>query len=174
MLKNLLNKIIDEYVIRKNPISYAKKIGVTVGDNCRFISISRKTFGSEPFLVKVGNHVTITAGVRFITHDGGVWVFRESEPTIDLFGPIIIGNNTFIGLNAIILPNVKIGDNCIIGAGSVVTKDVESNSIVAGIPAKKISNVNDYRKKLESKAFFIRELPVNEKQKILKKHFFEE
>ena len=52
--------------------------------------------------------------------------------------PITIGDNCWIGAGAIICPNVKIGDNVVVGAGSVVVKDVESNSVVAGNPAKVI------------------------------------
>jgi len=51
-------------------------------------------------------------------------------------GPIVIGKNVWIGANCVILPNVNIGDNVIIGAGSIVNKNVESNTIVAGVPAK--------------------------------------
>ena len=52
--------------------------------------------------------------------------------------PIAIGNDVWIGVNAVILPGVTIGDHCIIGANAVVTKDVESGKIVAGVPAKVI------------------------------------
>jgi acetyltransferase-like isoleucine patch superfamily enzyme len=57
--------------------------------------------------------------------------------------PIIIGNNVWIGSNSTILPGVVIGDNSIIGAGSVVTKNVPSNVIVAGVPAKVIKKIED-------------------------------
>ena len=56
-------------------------------------------------------------------------------------------DNVFIGLGSIIMPNVRIGENCIIGAGSVVTKDVPNNTVVAGVPAKKICSFDDYMKK---------------------------
>ena len=52
--------------------------------------------------------------------------------------PVTIGDNCWIGAGAIICPNVKIGDNVVVGAGSVVVKDVESNTVVAGNPAKVI------------------------------------
>lgn len=55
--------------------------------------------------------------------------------------PIGIGKNVWIGSNCTILPGVTIGDNAIIGAGSVVTKDVERNTVVAGVPAKHIKTI---------------------------------
>ena len=81
-------------------------------------------FGSEPYLITIGDHVRITAEARFITHDGGVWVFRNEEKMkdVDVFGTIEIGNNVHLGNDVIIMPNVKIGDNVVIGCGAVVTK----------------------------------------------------
>lgn len=55
--------------------------------------------------------------------------------------PVKLGDNVWIGGGASILPGVTIGDNCVIGAGSVVTKDVESNTIVAGNPARFIRSI---------------------------------
>lgn len=98
---------------------FAKYSGVKYGSSCRIVS---KEFGSEPYLVELGNHVHITRGVSFVTHDGGVWVFRENQNDLDVFGKIKIGNNTYIGNNTLILPGVSIGNNCVIGANSVVTK----------------------------------------------------
>jgi acetyltransferase-like isoleucine patch superfamily enzyme len=103
-------------------------------------------WGSEPWLIKLGNHVRVTGGVRFVTHDGGVWVCRElmNQYDIDKFGPIVIGNNVHIGWNAVIMPGVHIGDNVIIGCGAIVTHDVPENEIWAGVPAHRINDINDY------------------------------
>lgn len=133
-------------------IDIAKKCGVNVGEKCRFFSLN---FSTEPYLISIGNHVTITNNVQFITHDGGVWVFRDEYPEIELFGKIVVGNNVFIGLNSIILPNTEIGDNSIIAAGSVVKGKFEPNSIIAGVPAKKILNIEEYyEKNLDKFSFF--------------------
>lgn len=134
-------------------IEYAKSLGVIVGNNCRFFSTS---FSTEPFLIEIGDHVTITDGVQFITHDGGVWVFREQYPDIELFGRIKIGSNVFIGLNSIILPNTEIADNCIIAAGSVVKGKYEPNGIIAGVPAKRISGIEEYYEKNKEKFTYFR------------------
>lgn len=65
-----------------------------------------------------------------------------------MFGKIDIGNNTYIGNEVIIMPGVRIGNNCVIGAGAIVTKSIPDNSVVAGIPAKFISTSEDYKKRM--------------------------
>ncbi len=124
---------------------YQKYLGVKFGDNVRITG--KINFGSEPFLIEIGNSVTLAHNVTFHTHDGGVWVFRKEFPNINIYGKIIVGNNVFIGGNAIILPNVKIGDNVIIGAGSVVTKSLSENGVYAGNPARLIRTLSEYRDK---------------------------
>lgn len=132
----------------KSPIKYWRKLGVKIGEDCEIYS--SVDFGSEPYLITIGNLVRITEGVRFITHDGGVWVIRNQYADmsdVDLFGKILIGNNVHIGMNAIIMPNVTIGNNCIIGCGAIVTKDMPDNSIAVGVPAKVIESIDDYMNK---------------------------
>lgn len=174
LLKRLMNYLKSNYLIKKNPISYARSIGVEVGEDCRLLGINRGTFGSEPFLIKIGNHVTITSGVKFINHDGGVWVFRNHKPDIDIFGPIIIGDNVFIGLNTIIMPNVKIGNNVVIAAGSVVTKSIEADKVVAGVPARIIKEIDQYHHKVEQKADYIKgKTKLEKREYLIKKYMFE-
>ncbi|MEX6216490.1 acyltransferase [Mammaliicoccus sciuri] len=151
-MKKWLKKLINKELT----IQSARKIGVDIGKNCRFINVTKSTFGSEPYLIKLGDHVTLTKGVAFITHDGGVWVFRDEEENIDVFGKIEIGNNVFIGLNSLILPGVTIGDNVVVAAGSVVTKNIESNCVVGGNPAKKIKSLEEYKEKAWNNADFIK------------------
>jgi acetyltransferase-like isoleucine patch superfamily enzyme len=135
---------------------------------CRFY---RKTFGSEPYLVKIGDHVTITFGVRFVTHDGGVWVFRDRERDIDIFRPIIIGSNVFIGINSILMPGVTVGDNCVIGAGSVVTRDIPANTVAIGAPARPIRDLDSYWEKVQAEALYVRSLDPAAKRAFLTEHF---
>ncbi len=124
--------------------NYYRKKGYSIGKNNR---IYIHNFGSEPYLIKIGNHCTISTGVSFVTHDGGAWIFRDEIPDLNVFGKIEIKDNCFIGLNSIILPNVTIGPNSVVGAGSVVTKDVPPNTVVAGVPAKVISSTEKYKEK---------------------------
>lgn len=123
-------------------IAYAKQLGVSIGENCR---IYTRRWGTEPWLISVGNKVTITNGVRFINHDGSTWLISDEKGRRQLFRKISIGNNVFIGMDCIILPGVKIEDNVIVAAGSVVTKSIPSNSVVGGNPARIITEFSTYR-----------------------------
>ena len=149
----------------KNPVKYWRKKGIEIGENC---SISSSvSFGSEPYLIKIGNHVRLTNNVQFITHDGGMWVLRDkyNDSEIDVFGKIVIGNNVHIGIGAIIMPGVTIGDNVVVGCGAVVTKSVSSNSVVGGVPARYIESIEEYYNK--TKPFFNKTKGIKDKQKYL-------
>ena len=124
---------------RLDRVAYVRAIGVKIGNNCRF---SSNDFGSEPFLITLGDDVSVGIEVSFITHDGAVALLRKmfNNPRLDYFAPINVGNNVFIGNRSIILPGVTIGDNVIIGAGTVVTRDIPSNAIAIAPAMKCISN----------------------------------
>ncbi len=157
--------------MRRDPVGYARRIGVRLGRRCRILGMDPATFGSEPYLVRLGDHVTVTSGVRFITHDGGVWIFRDQEPDIDVFGPIVVGNNVFIGIGAIIMPGVTIGDDCVVAAGAVVTRDVPSGMVAGGVPAKIIKPIGEYREGVAGKAVNIRSLGVRDRRRKLEEIF---
>jgi len=124
---------------------YARYIGVKIGKSCNIQIIA---FGSEPYLIEIGDNVQITIGTRFFTH-GGAWVLRKKNPKIDFFGKIKVKDNVYIGNNALIMPGVTIGSNVIVAAGSVVTKSIPDNSIVGGNPAKLIGDLNEFEKKMK-------------------------
>jgi acetyltransferase-like isoleucine patch superfamily enzyme len=124
---------------------YFRGQGAQIGDNCRILI---RDLGSEPYLIRIGNHCTITGNVAFITHDGGAWVFTEELPSVQKFGTIEIFDNCFIGFGAMLMPNVRIGPNAIVAAGAVVTKDVPSNMVVGGCPAKPICTLEEYKRKV--------------------------
>ena len=139
------NRLIEQGKYNKFTISeYYRQQGAQIGENCIIVP---KELGTEPYLVKIGNHVSINQGVRLHTHDGGTWIFREEIPDLRVFGPIIIEDNCLIGEYAHILPNVTIGKNSIVAAGSVVITDVKPNSIVMGIPARPFGSVEKYKQK---------------------------
>ncbi len=121
---------------------YAKYKGVKVGKNCRIIT---KLFGTEPWLVSIGDNCTVARGVMFLTHDGSTWLIKDEKGRRYSYHPIEIGNNVMIGVNCIIMPGVKIEDNVIVAAGSVVTKSIPQNSIVGGNPAKIIGDFDVHK-----------------------------
>jgi len=123
---------------------YFRKQGVQIGEGC---SINVQKLGAEPYLIKIGHHVTIAQGVKFITHDGGAWIFRGEFPDIQVFGPIIIEDNCVIGQNAILFPNIRIGKNSIVSAGSVVITDIPANTIAMGVPARPFGSIEKYKEK---------------------------
>lgn len=127
-----------------SPEKYARFQGVTIGKGCQ---IQKVSFGTEPYLVEIGDYVQITRGTKFFTH-GAAWVFRKKYPKIDFFGKIKIGDNVYIGNNALIMPGATIGNNVIVAAGAVVTKSIPDGSIVGGNPAKIIGSINDFEKRM--------------------------
>jgi acetyltransferase-like isoleucine patch superfamily enzyme len=144
-----------------------KYFGIKIGENTR-ITGKNILFGSEPFLIEIGNDCIITGGVIFETHDGGIGLLRKQHPGINHFGKIIIGNSVFIGNRAIIMPGVTIGDNVVIGAGSIVTKNIPSNSVAAGVPAKVIKSFEEYKEKCFKNAVYIKNSdPVKRKAEII-------
>ena len=139
----------DVYVKRYSHVDIARKMGVKVGTGCSILSNPYTCFSTEPYLVEIGDYVRITAGVRFHTHDGAVWVLRNlyNLPKIDMFGKIKVGNNVFIGTESIILPNVEIGDNVIIGSGAIVTKNIPNEEVWGGCPARKLCSIEEFYEK---------------------------
>jgi len=129
----------------KTGVEYARCKGVKIGDNCR---IYTRSFGSEPWMISIGNKVTITSGVILLTHDGSTWLMNDEKGRRYLYRRLEIGNNVFIGVNSIIMPGVKIEDNVIIAAGSIVTKSVPSGVIIAGNPTKIIGDYTVYQNEM--------------------------
>jgi acetyltransferase-like isoleucine patch superfamily enzyme len=154
-----------------SPVSYAKYVGVNISGDVTIYGSSYNMFSSEPYLVSLSNNVYVSVGVEFVCHDGSTLPFRKDIPDLELAGEIIVGENVFIGKGATILHGVTIGSNCIIGACSVVTKDVPDNSIVGGVPAKHIKRTDEFLESAVEKSLKIGHLIGREKVKAYKKIF---
>ena len=127
-------------------------------------------FGSEPYLITIGDNTTISFDCAFVTHDAATRVIRNlpgENPETVIYGKIKIGKNCFIGCRSVILPNVTIGDNVIIGAGSIVNKDIPSNTVAAGNPCKIICSLDEYKNKHKNDFLYMVSLPFEEKKKYL-------
>lgn len=105
--------------------------------------IASRFWSSEPYLITVGSHCQITNGAKLYTH-GGAGAVRRWYPKFDTFGKVIIGDYVYIGNDAKIMPGVAVGDNVLIAAGSIVTKSIPANIVVAGNPAKYVCSIEEY------------------------------
>jgi len=115
-------------------IEAGRDMGVRIGENCRLYSLN---IFSEPYLVEIGDNVIVSGEVIFLTHDGAVnTALREIPDVVGHYGKIRIGDNCFIGMRAVILPNVQIGNNCIVAAGAVVVESFPDDSVIMGNPAR--------------------------------------
>jgi acetyltransferase-like isoleucine patch superfamily enzyme len=171
MIKKVLKKISLMIMANLNHVKFAKHIGVNMGESIFIYGNPIAMFGTEPWCITLGNNVHITREVLFITHDGGTLLYRNRIPDLEITAPIVVGNDVYIGVRSIILPGVHIGNNCIIAAGSVVTKNVPDNSVVGGIPAKFIKTSDEYFVGITQKSLHLGHLKYKEKDDALKRHF---
>ena len=144
MIKQIVKKIIYRERSSGNAyIDYCRRGGATIGKNVTVYN-ARNTTIDETSLqhIFIGDNTQITAGVIVLAHDYSYSVLGN------IFGELprqqrdtVIGKNVFIGMNSVILMGAKIGDNVIVGAGSVVSGSIPSNSVCAGNPAKVICSL---------------------------------
>lgn len=148
----------DNCIISSRLILENVKGQIRIGNNTNIggstlISINEINIGSNVWIswgctIIDHNSHSILYQDRMIDHEKALIGMKEGNPGKDKnwvnvkSSPIIIGNNSWIGLNCIILKGVTIGEGCIIGAGSVVTKSIPPNTIVGGNPAKVIRKLN--------------------------------
>lgn len=153
-----------------NKVKYLKKQGARIGNNTRLMC-KVSAFGSEPYLIEVGENCLFSQDVHLVTHDGGIKVlnslgFFDGE-IMDKIDRINIGNNVFIGHGVYIMPGVNIGNNSIVGAGAIVTKDIPEGSVAVGVPAKVIMSIQDYYEKTKKQVF-----PTAQLNKVNKREYF--
>ena len=147
---NFINKII--YPTRYSSdayIKHMKKLGVKVGSNCHIFepkSVNIDLY--RPYLLELGSNVVLCAKSTILTHDYSHCVVCEKYcRNIGDAKPVKIGNNVFVGIDAMILMGTEIGNNVIIGAKSVVFGKIPDNCVVAGNPAKVICSIDEFYKK---------------------------
>ena len=136
--------------------------GIEVGEHTIFYDPNSIQIDRErPWMLKIGDYCKITSGTIILAHDYSRSVLRRVYGDIvGEAGQTTIGNNVFIGMNSIILMGSYIGDNVIIGAGSVVSGSIPSNCVAAGNPCRVIRSLDDQyhrRKKMsieEAKMYY--------------------
>ncbi len=140
----------DHRLYMKLYIPLLKKNGMKITGIPRYIGVhvSFDDFNK----IKIGDRVVISDDCHFLTHDYSITtaliaINKKPNKDIALVRGITVGENVFIGKKTIVMPNTQIGNNVIIGAGSVVRGVLESNSIYLGNPAQKIGNIEQQANK---------------------------
>ena len=175
LIKSIKMKMINKTSAKK--VDYLRKQGCQIGEKTRLLC-GTGSFGTEPYMVKLGKDCLISSNVSFLTHDGGVKVLNSlkyfGDTAMDKVGAITVGDNCFIGNSVKIMPGVKIGDNVIVGTGAIVTKDVPSNCIVAGIPARIICTLDEYYEKNQKRFIPTAKMSAEEKKKYILENVMKE
>ena len=161
-IKHIIRKIIyQEDASSETLVNYLRSRGAEIGNDVTIYAPNKTVIDKQnPYLLKIGNHVRITEGVKILTHDYS-WSVLKCYSSENIMpgavygsqGCVEIGNNVFVGMNAVITCGVKIGDNVIIGAGSVVTKNCEADGVYAGVPARRIMSIEEFYFKRKSAQF---------------------
>jgi carbonic anhydrase/acetyltransferase-like protein (isoleucine patch superfamily) len=127
-----------------------RKRGVRVSSEALWISPKAFFDFGEPGSISIGRRSVVSHFVQVLTHDYSLDRVAESRGITDLTteglrrAPVRIGDYCFIGIGAILLAGVSIGDRSIVGAHAVVTKDVPPDSVVAGNPARLVSTTDRF------------------------------
>ena len=140
-MRNIFKRIYERYFLSAE--AYARRQGVNIGKECL---IATRNWGTEPYLITIGNRVQVTSDVRFYTH-GGSHVARRKYPKFDVFGKIKVEDGAYIGACSMIMPGVTIGEGAMVAAGSIVTRSVAPYTVVAGNPARLVCTVDEYIEK---------------------------
>lgn len=144
MIRQALSLAVNTARLHRDPVRYFRSRGVEIGEGVEIFGANLFTFGSEPYLVSIGNQVTISHHVDFITHDGGLRIARDKYPNAYLYGRIQVADQCFLGAHCILLPGAKIGAGSVIGSGSIVTGEIPSGVVALGVPAKPVKSVEEY------------------------------
>ena len=144
MIRRALRLGVNTVRLRQDLVRYFRGKGVRIGEGVEIFGANLFTFGSEPYLVSIGDRVTISHGVDFITHDGGMRVARAKFPDAYLYGRIQVADDCFLGARCILLPGARVGVGSVIGSGSVVTGEIPPGVVAVGAPAKPVKSVEDY------------------------------
>lgn len=166
-IKYYIYWILSKFLGNKMLTKYYRSLGMTIGNGTHIFS---KIVSSEPFFISIGDNVTISTGVTFLTHDASIGAVAGRNVYSDLVGPINVGDNCFIGANSIILPGVTIPSKSIVAAGSVVTKTISKPNmgdgnndgiIIGGNPAKYICDTKDFIEKRNMNFLKLHGLPLS-------------
>ncbi len=146
MLGKIINKIKIKLSGKSNEqltIEACIAAGMKVGSNVYGLDNCTIDYG-HCWLIEIGNDVVFAPQVYLLAHDTST----KKMCGYTRIGKLKIGHNVFIGARVMVMPNVSIGDNSIIGSCSVVTKNIPPNVVAAGNPAKVICTLEEYKEKV--------------------------
>lgn len=172
MFSGLKNKIRYYYftkVKKMTPNEYSimrmRNSGISIGEGCRIYTFLQS---NEPSLISIGNDVTISSGVAFVTHDNSI--LKVLDPMTDVVGKITVEDRCFIGQNSMLMLGVTLGENCVVGAGAVVTRSFPPHSVVAGNPARVICTTDQMAEKYKDRAIDFGVIPWEKRNQYIMEH----
>lgn len=139
-----IKKVLKRILKREAKIDELQRKGLIIDDTSIVTCYSPNGIdGVFPWLIEIGKNVIISTECNILAHDASL----ANICGFSKIGRVNIGNNVYLGNGVTVLPGVSIGDNVIVGAKSLVTKDLNPNSVYVGIPAKYICSIDDFMKK---------------------------
>ena len=148
LFKSFIKKILQVIAMTRLPVgarfrcSIERLRGVKIGKHV-FLAGGNILDRTRPDLITIEDYVSLAGGVVILTHSNPTTPLREIlGPESHKVAPVHIKRGAWIAVNVIILPGITIGENAIVGNGSVVTKDVPPYTLVGGVPAKVIKTYN--------------------------------
>lgn len=154
MIKKFLKKLLYRQRTDSDTyIKYLRKKGCIIGNETKIYSPRNVIIDeTRPWLIEIGNNVQITDGVKILTHGYDWSVFKvKYGDVLGSSGKVKIGNNVFIGVNTTILKGTIIENDIIIGANSLVNKNLNESGVYGGNPIKYIMSLEEYYKKRKEK-----------------------
>ena len=129
--------------VRQHPdLVGLEELGLRIGRNV-FVAGGGFIDPDFPWLIEIDDEAVISLGVMILAHDAST----KKHTGYTRVAPVKIGKRVFVGARSVILPGVTIGDDAVVGAGSVVRRDVPENTIVAGNPAVELTKTDAYAEK---------------------------
>jgi acetyltransferase-like isoleucine patch superfamily enzyme len=161
-IKDKIIKIIAYFnhpLYMKMYIKFLKQQGMDITGRPIYIGATTSFDGKDYSVIHIGDKSVISSEVRFLTHDYSISRAIEAtgktlEKEVYFVRDIYVGENCFIGTRSILMPGCRLGNNVIVGAGSVVRGEIPDNSIVMGNPAEIIDNTIDWANRKMDKAIY--------------------
>ena len=146
-LKKAIRRVVLGYRASSDDyIAHLRRKGAKIGEKCYIYAPNHTVIDTtNPYMITIGDGVLMTGPVTILTHDYSTHIYNvKHNMELATLRPVSIGNNVFLGWGCTILAGTTIGDNVIIGANSVVSGNVEANSVYAGNPARRIMSIDEY------------------------------